>query len=141
MSIENSIRTYLIAQSAVDTLIDTRAFCGYVDESFSGMPNIIIKAVSRSREPHMTAASGLVRSSIQIDCNSTSYVDSKDLADKVRLEMDGFINAAMGTETVQAVMLENETDLYYQPPDGGNVKAVSVIQDYDVWHTETVPTF
>jgi hypothetical protein len=141
---ESGLITYLEAQTAITDIVGAsgseRIYMLRRPEG-ADLPALVITLEGREHQAHATAASGLARSDIEIDCQATTYSGAKTLADAVRGELDGFQTAAMGTATVRRVSCVGEIDHYEQPLDESDSGVYHVFQDYDFWHLETVPTF
>lgn len=153
MSVEDGLITYLEAQSGVTDLVSAstgneRIYITRLPQdgtTNATLPAITVQAVSHTHEAHMTAAAGLAKAVLQVDCWAATYLGARALSEAVRAELDGYrytsTSSKWGTNNIRRVLLANENPLYEGTDDGSDAGAYRVSQDYDVWHTETVPTF
>ena len=140
MGVETDLRTYLLSQSPVTTLVGAAGvYCGNIEDDAAD-PVVCIKRVSGGRQHTLTAGAGFASPRIQLDVYSQSYVDAKAVAEAVRGEMQGF-KGTWGSTTVSSVVFENEVDLYEEPDDGTDLGWHHIALDYFVRYSETVPTF
>ncbi len=136
MSIEEGLVAELLADSAVATIIGTKVHPEAMPQG-SGLPAIVYSLTSSVRELGLDGPSAFVRSRLRIDCWSTSYSGSKTLANAVRAALNGIGLASpktLGSEPVQLVYLDNESDL---SSIEGDRRDYRVAQDWIVIHLET----
>lgn len=76
--------------------------------------------------------SGLAHARMQLDCWDDDYAGARDLAEKVRLALDGF-TGVVGSTTFGAIWLLDERDLYDDAP-----LFYRRSMDFDVWYQ--IPT-
>jgi hypothetical protein len=74
--------------------------------------------------------SGIAMPRYQLDCWSDNYEEAKDVADAVRVALDGF-KGRMGNVMVQAVFVEDDRDRY-----DVTTKQHRVQVDAVMWHEE-----
>lgn len=137
--IGRGIRTYLVAQSGVSDLISTRMYPDILPQD-TAFPSIVYAVISDITEHHLSAASNVSRSLIQIDCFASSRLSANALAEAVRAEMDGYRGSA-GSESVLASHMRNRSFSYDMPDENDDVGLYRVMLEFLVWHTESVPTF
>ncbi|MCH8177615.1 MAG: 23S rRNA (uracil(1939)-C(5))-methyltransferase RlmD, partial [Proteobacteria bacterium] len=79
-----------------------------------------------------------------LDAYAKTWLGVRDLADKVRLALDGFegtVTVGSGSITFKQLHLENDSDALVAPSAGKEKGTYRVSMDLVIWHTETVPTF
>lgn len=145
---ESALVQELTDNAAVSALVGTGASARIYPQiaaQGAAKPYLVYQLISGEHGHHLRAASGLVQSRVQIDSYGSTYSGAKTLADKVRLALDGQLAGTLGsgsyTASIRSITLENEQDGFDNPRDGGALGIHRVIQDYSIWHTETVPTF
>lgn len=144
--IDNDIRTYLLTQSPITTLVGTDAAGAmariYNSDRQQGIEtdSIVLERIATDHEHTLTAAAGYATAIFQFDCISTSRAGSKTLGEALRGEMDGFIGT-MGSTSVKWAEMQDEHDDFDPAADGGSKGLYHVIQTYAVSYFESVPTF
>lgn len=104
------------------------------------MPYVVITEISATRFPTTKFAGGIVQKRVQVDCYASNTTAMRTLAEYVREALDGF-SGTMGTTVVRSCHLDGETEQYEPPTDGSSGGKCRKIQEYVVFHTETIPTF
>lgn len=145
--IEDDVRTYLLTQSPIQTLVGTDATGSpariFAQDRRQGISadSIIWRRLGTEREPLLQSAMGSAEALIEFDCVSTTQAGAKTLADTLRGELDGFGPGTMGSATVHWCLLDDESDDYDPPADGSAKGQFHVIQVYRIQFLETIPTF
>lgn len=118
MSIENGLRTILLAESTVSTLLGEPTKGVYVTQvpQNAVAPFILITVMSMDPLKHLGSTGGLRFTDIDIDCKAKVQDDAQDLADAVEAFIDDFTGAA-GSDSVKAVLLNGRTPSV-ETPDG-----------------------
>lgn len=140
------IFAYLSTTTPVKELVATRIFglqipqLGAADIEQLGGPYPAIRYEESVIEHirHLAGGSATCQTALQIDCYAESYPDVKALADGVRRVLDTFAGE-MGSTTIKEIILESEEDIYEDPVDAGDTGVYRVMQDYTVWHSESLP--
>jgi len=118
MSVSSDLRSYLLADSLIASLIVDRIYPMKSPQN-SVMPAITYFWVSGSRSHSMDSANGLSMPRVQFDCWAKTYLSAEILFEALRKRLDGFKGTA-GTSpgtTVQGVFFENENDAYEPEPE------------------------
>lgn len=144
--IEDNIRTYLLTQSPINTLVGTDA-AGSMARIYSvdrqqsiTADSIVYERIGSERAAMLASAQGSCGASIQFDCVALTYAKAKTLANALRGELDGF-RGTMGDTTVHWCRLEEESDDFDPPVDGSPKGQYHVLQTYHVQFLESIPTF
>ena len=88
MSVESALYTTLSGAAGVTALASTRIYPNVAPESAT-LPNIVYSAISSERMHTLIGSSDMLRKTIQIDCNATTYAGAKSLADAVIAALQG----------------------------------------------------
>ena len=139
--IMDDIYVYLQTQVNVTGKVSDRIFPQQNPSSAATYPYMVVNQISETRTPHLTAASGLVRTTLQIDTFGDDWSDTVDAAEALRDELDGYRGTWNTTRTVQRCLLESRRDDLTPPSDAEQAGIYGVSQDFAIWHEETVPTF
>jgi len=133
MSIEIGIRSALINDADVTAVISSRVYPGIMPHGYT-LPAIVYQRISSER-PHTLDQGniGRVFSSFQIDCYAESYSTVRDLADKVRLVLDGFSGSLGGEADVGGIHLMSDRDLFEE-----ETELYRVTHDYLIPYFETI---
>lgn len=118
MAIEQGLRTLLLAQSSITTLLGEATKGVYVASVPQNAvePFIEIHVMSMDPLKHLGATGGLRFSDIDIDCKAKNKPDCTALASAVEAFIDDYTGAA-GIDTINAVLL-NDRPHDQEPPDG-----------------------
>lgn len=132
MRIEQALIKHLLANPGVTTLVKDRVHLKKYPQR-GELPAIVIHKVSGPREHSHDGPSALAHPRYQFDIYAKDAQAANDLAEKVRLALDGYKGTMGGVDGVRVdgVFLEDERDDY---DDGAEVQACSL--DFTVWHGE-----
>ena len=136
MSIEEGLVAELIADGAVSAIIGVKVHSDAIPQG-GDLPAIVYSLTSSTREVDLDGPSDFVQSRLRVDCWHTSRSGSKTLASAVRAALNGIGLASpktLGSEPVQLVYLDNESDLSSLEGDRRDYR---VSQDWIVIHLET----
>ncbi len=132
--IEAAIRTKLAATPAISVAVANRL---WLDRMLQGneLACIVYQRISTERHPHMTGSSGLVNTTFQIDCWSTSAIEAKQLGEYVRIALDGY-DAEMGDYARVICLLVDERDMSEPPETAGEKVWYRASLDFTVAYDE-----
>lgn len=118
MSIETGLRTHLINDTDVAALVANsdspttyRIYPLRLPQGYT-LPAISYQRISADRTHTLSGPIGRVWPRFQVDCWAESYSTVRDLADKVRLALDGHKGSMGGESNVGGVHLMGEHDLF-----------------------------
>ncbi len=139
--IEKGLYAYLTNESDITDIVSLRIFPMIVPETES-YPAITYDRTSG--DPKMTndGESGLIETNFILKCWATTYAGAKDLAEALRLVLNGFGKSTMGAVTVNRSAMTDDSDM--TPEYEGNtsrIKAYGVAFDLQIWYQQTVATF
>jgi len=132
MVIEQALRIYILAQSAITAYIGDRLYFVRAPQN-AEKPYIVFFKVTGPRLHSHDGASGLANPRFQFSVFSDKYSVAKKICAALQAALDGY-SGTMGGESgvsVGAVFYINETDIY--EPDS---KVFHIANDYEVWHQE-----
>jgi len=118
MAIEQGLRTLLLAQSSISTLLGEATKGVYVMQAPQNAvePYIEIHVMSMNPLLHLGTTGGVRFTEIDIDCKARTLPEATSLASAVETYIDDLTGAA-GSDTVNAVLL-NDRAQDVEPPDG-----------------------
>jgi hypothetical protein len=137
---EEALYTYLIAQSAISTLVGTSVYQGDAPQG-KNPPYIICQTIGVEEFPNHDGTSNRAKTTIQIDAYHSNYSGTKALADAIRGELQGYPRGDMGGVFVTSCFKNGERDLTSPPKDGSENATYVRSQDYEIMHAISVPTF
>lgn len=107
------------------------------------MPAVTFMAVATSQGHTLEEADGLPSVRIQVDSWATTAENAAEVAEAVRLTLDGFRGMMQpGDVFVQSLFMEDGGRDEYLPPQSGQGRGVHrVTQDFALSYEQTVPTF
>lgn len=126
--------------TALTDLIGIGLYPGYAPQG-SQAPYVVYHSVNAERFPHMRSPSGLARRRIQFNVTAASKILADNIADALRILLDGYDKRTMGTEQldVRLVELENEIDDLLPPQNSTDDGLFDVTVDYIFTFTESIP--
>lgn len=132
MIIEAALRGHLLASPGIASMVDDRVYANRMPPD-GGFPVITFQRISTLSQESLSGASGLERVRFQIDAWAKGYAAAINLAEQVRLSIQGF-RGIMGAVTVHGVMMLNRNDQY---EDDTDLHKNSM--DFALWHQQTKP--
>lgn len=96
-------------------------------------PAITYEQVSGVREVSLCGPTGRTKPRISISSWARHYGDAHELADEIRVALQGF-RGTMGSTQIDDVKLDNEVDLFEQ--EAGTKGVHRVVQDYIISFVE-----
>jgi hypothetical protein len=141
VSLEQDLRTFLLAQSAVTAVVrDRRIYCGPRDAS-DPLPAITISRMSGDHGHTLTAASGWCKARVQVNSFATNYVDADALGEIIRNELD-MLTGTIGTSStnVSAVVLESDFPAYDTPTDSSQIGVHRWVSEYMILYAISIPS-
>lgn len=131
--IEEAVYNRLANTSAVTALVSTRIYAGMAPPGPTP-PLVIFNKISGPRVATLDGPTGLAQPTFQIDAYATTYLAAKNLANAVRIALDGW-RATDGAVVIQGTSLLGERDGIEEgmsPPD----RWFRCGMDYEISHTE-----
>ena len=115
--IGESIYAFLTSRAAI-TAITTRVYPGWLPQQVTTVPALTYTQDEDADQMLLDGEVGSLKSALfSVDCWSESYKTSHQLADAVAGEMVGH-RGAMGSDTVDHIRKERESDLPYESDTG-----------------------
>lgn len=139
LSPERHVYLKLASSPGVARFVGFRIFPIAVPKAGTTMPLIAYRRVNILREPTLSGPLFRPMVSLQISCWALSYDSVRELADEVRLALDGNIGTLAGV-TISDMRLTSEVDDYIDPTEVGAQlpPAYEVRQLYSIrWHEAT----
>jgi hypothetical protein len=122
----------LVCDPVVAGLVGFRVF-PILAPSSAAVPFIVYERTTIERNPTLgsLASVGVPRLTVQFSIYGVTYSDCREIADAVRLALDGKARTSYGTE-VKRAFLENESDGIAQLEGGELPPVYQVTQSYDI---------
>lgn len=144
MSMRNALVAELEGDAGVSALVGTRIY-PVVAARLATLPYIIFQEITPETWHHMTAAAGLKPSRWEMTFVASSASGAAALGEAVREALDGFQGTmGSGGNTASVSMCHRfggPREDYEDKDDASPVELYTVIQAYNITHTESVPTF
>lgn len=144
MAIETGLRTLLLSQGSIASLVATRPiqqtnfkgiFCEYGEQGFAP-PFILIHLIDHDPMVTSGGTSGMGKSEIDIDCHANSVVEALKMADAVADYMKDFVGYAGATDYIDAVLWEGKRIDNIRPGDATNTIQYVASQSFTIFHHE-----
>ncbi len=118
-------------ESTINSLVGSRIYVVNAPQKAT-FPHVILTQMSSDENPSLDGASGQLRFlNFDIDCRAKTSLEASNLGTAVRTFIDDYFGAA-GTQTIGAVIVNDESDSYEPPQDGSDVGVYVVTLDVDI---------
>lgn len=131
---EAVLRTALVGTTAVTSLVSSRIYPVLAPASAS-LPFVTWRRSSIQREQTLGRPMGMPRVSVEYSIYGTTYEEARQVADAMRLVLDGYGGTSNNTE-VKQTSLEDESDDFVQLAGADLPPVYQVTQRYDCWWSE-----
>jgi hypothetical protein len=132
MALEIAIRSLLVADSPVNTLVSGRVY-PYMKQQGAEFPSLIYTLDSTQPQQGIGGHLDLTRTQLTVFSVATSYTVAKDLAAKVRTALNGY----SGTEesvVIKSLVHDNDTASIEDSQVAGD-RGVSIIEsEFIIWY-------
>jgi hypothetical protein len=129
------LRAALVASGPVSALVGRRIYPILAPQT-AALPFIVWRPSGISREHTLSGPMGVPTVSVEMQLLANTYEQARDLADKVRVVLDGYGGTLNNTE-VKHVSLEQESDDFVQLAGGDLPPVYQVTQTYNILWQET----
>ena len=137
-TLKKAVIDYLLSQSAVTDLVSTRIRPGVIEQGLA-RPHLNVNQTGSDVHYSMAGNTGLGETFIEINCRADTEKAAAELAEIVRLEVDGY-QGTWGTVSVKASFWRGTRDTRTAPPGGGEVGLPSQTISVEVFHAIPVPS-
>jgi len=131
---EAVLRTALVGTTAVTSLVSSRIYPVLAPASAS-LPFVTWRRSGIQREQTLGRPMGMPRVSVEYSIYGTTYEEARQVADAMRLVLDGYGGTSNNTE-VKQTSLEDESDDFVQLAGADLPPVYQVTQRYDCWWSE-----
>lgn len=135
--IERAIFIKLRNEVAITAIVSDRIGHNVTRQTIA-LPRIRIKEVSQNPVEHLNGSAGLADSRIQIDCFAAIMDTAIELAEMVRLTLQGF-RGQVAQYFIQGINYLRGLDLADDPFDGTDRPIYWKSLDFRVWYTQEKP--
>ena len=136
--VEKAINARLLASAGVIALVVARIYPELAPQN-AVLPYIVYTRVDTEHLMTKDNAAALANARIQINSVAATYLAVKQLADQVRLALQGWSGTGNGV-TVKVILPGNDFDAPVFAGDGTDETRKRVIQDFKVWFVEDNPS-
>ncbi len=136
ITIGEGLRTYVLADAGIAAIVGTRMYPLRLPQK-AVFPAIVYQRISGFRFGHLRGSGSLARPRYQVDCWATQHLAATQLGNLCRVRLAGFAGEWSDDESpettirVQAIVFENETDLFEEEINGGICRHSA---DYFLFH-------
>jgi len=131
---EAVLRSALVGTTAVTSLVSSRIYPVLAPASAS-LPFVTWRRSGIQREQTLGGPMGMPRVSVEYSIYGTTYEEARQVADAMRLVLDGYGGTSNNTE-VKQTSLEDESDDFVQLAGADLPPVYQVTQRYDCWWSE-----
>ena len=137
--IESAIYSHLTGTTDLVSQVGTRIYPNRAPQD-AAIPFISYRRISTTNQHDLDGALGMTRPTFEFSIVGTSYSTVKTISNLLRTHLDGY-QGVLQTIGVRSITHIGTNDDYLAPTDGGDVGLHLVESDFQVWLTESVPTF
>lgn len=131
---ESVLRSALVANTAVTSIVGSRIYPVLAPAS-AAVPFVTWRRAGVQREQTLGRPAGMPRVTVEYSIYGNTYEQTRELADAMRLVLDGYGGTADNTE-VKQTSLEDESDDFATLAGADLPPVYQVTQRYDVWWNE-----
>lgn len=115
--VEKAIVAILKGTGAISAIVGTKVYPRKEVPQTKTLPYITYWRRTAVHISHLGGSAGRCDATIEIDCRSRDYEESKDLVELVRLALQGFNGTSAGV-VIQGTKVDNDWDDVEEPSDG-----------------------
>jgi hypothetical protein len=127
---EAVLRTALVGNTAVATLVGTRVF-PVIAPATATLPFVVWRRTGIQREQTLGNPMGMPRVTLEYQIYGVTYDQTREVADAMRGVLDGYGGQSENT-VVDQVSLENESDDFVSLGGAEMPPAYQITQTYDI---------
>lgn len=127
--VEEAIKSILDGASGLTALVGTRIYPNRIPQE-TAMPAVDYQRISGPRLHAMGGGPGLTYPRFQVNSWSDDYLESKNVAEEVRLALQDYTGTIAST-VIQWIIFEDDHDI----PDPQGIK-FHVASDFTIWAEE-----
>lgn len=123
----------LRAESTISALVGTRVYPHHAPQT-AALPYIVVTQMASNENLTMDGSTGLRMVEFEVDCKADRATESRTLSKTVRTFIDDYSGTA-GNETIDAVLVNDESTQYEPPSDGSDRGIYTTILDLMIQYT------
>jgi len=120
----------LAGESSVSTLVGSRIYISKAPQK-AALPHIVITQISSTEFLQIDGTGPLRFLDFDIDCKADRSIESEALGKAVRVFLDDYTGAA-GSQTIGAVLMNDESTEYEPPQDGSDTGVHNTLLDVQI---------
>lgn len=132
---EQGLATVLVSDPAVAAVVGTRVY-PVIAPAAADLPFITWRRSGVQRSHTLSGPMGMPTVVLSLDLYAVTYEAVRELADRVRLALDGYGGSPADSLVVSNVSLDNESDGFIQLAGGDLPPVYSVTQTYSIMWQE-----
>jgi len=134
-SLEQGIRSILIADSDVSALVSTRVF-PWMRQQGTTFPAIVYELDGTEPEQDLDGYGGMTRAELTISNVATTYGGAKTLAAHVLDALNGYTGTPTNGVAIKSLVHDNDIGIV-EDSQIGNSRGVSIIESsYIIWYSD-----
>lgn len=134
-AVQDALRTILLADAPVLAVVSTKIWPMIAPQG-SAMPYIVYSRIGTDHIEVLAGSAGLARATFQIDCWSDSFDTVRDLANKVRIALQG-VQGTHASVVIDGINMTSEVDDYEEPENKNEPGTYGVKMDFGIWFVES----
>lgn len=132
--IETGLRKLLLTSPAITNIVGQRIYTEVADQN-AVLPYIVLTKISSDFLNTLDGATGMEFKDFDFDCYGKTDVQSRTLANTVKTFIRNYTGPAGLDDTVEAVLLNGESDEHIPPQDGKSVGTFLTTLDFQIQYT------
>jgi hypothetical protein len=132
---EQGLATVLVSDPAVASLVGQRVY-PVIAPAAAALPFVTWRRSGVQRQQTLSGPMGMPTVTLTIEAYAETYEAVRDLADRIRLALDGYGGTPADSAVVKNVSLDNESDGFIQLTGGDLPFVYSVTMTFSVMWSE-----
>ena len=132
MSLEKAVRSILIADATVTSLVSSRVYPQRRPQG-TAVPAIVYQNVFQATNEALATQGGIKRTRLSVEVFDSTYGDTKTLRNAVESALINYTGTTQG-ETINSLRLESAVDIDESKDPAGDFGYFRTILDFVIWH-------
>lgn len=129
---KSGLVSLLANEASINALVGSRIYVDNAPQTAT-LPHIVITQMSANENKTLDGSGETRQVTFDIDCKADRSLEAYNLGTAVRTFIDDYTGTA-GTQTIDAVLMNNESDSVEPPTDNSDLPRYVVTLDIDIFY-------